>query len=451
MKRLGSILFLISACSASVDAPGGSGGGDDTGGPGGPGAGNDTVRFRLTTIHDERNDVIDYATGEPVHTHAGPTAQLGTEDCTPVYKHGYLMDPAAPKFGRESAPNPLAWDIEADGAAEYRVRDASEATISDWRAVEGESIALYRDTLGGGGGMHFLDVRVGEAVATTCFELTVLAAPLEVKAAEPDATGLAGMTLAASSPFSRLFGTTPTPAFVQRVVHHTAEPVTLVIDVAKPVATYMARGVDDFVVASTTPLGLLCSRDSDGFESGDPLCTDTSEIDDPLDFVRSGPLANVTWTLSIIDEATNAAAANCSVSGLRATCQLAPRATTAASQAYRIVLSVSDLMDLQPSSTGPYAEHTIAGKTFTGRLLGNLQRCGSFVTTTKFGVTITSCTSVIDRMRINALDKATLTFQPISFALATATSPSLPALPIASAGVPAHVWDAGDADLPGPQ
>jgi hypothetical protein len=448
MKRLGSILFLISACTASVDPTAGdeTGGGDDGGGPG---AGNDTVRFRITTIHDERADVIAYASGEPVHTHAGPTAQLGTESCTAVYKHAYLMDAAAPKFGREVTPNPLAWNIEADGDAEYRVRGANDEAVVDWRAVEGSTITLYRDTLASGS--HFLDVRVGDAIATTCFDLHLLTAPLEVQAAQPDPTGLAGMSFAAVSPISQLLGSTATPAFTQRFVHHTAEPLTLAIDLAKPAGTYMRRAVDDFVISRTTQVGILCSRDSDGFESGDPLCTDTSAVPDPVDTVGSGPLSLGTWTLAVIDEATNAPAANCTINALRATCQLAPRATTAASQVYRVVLSVSELAQLQPSSTGPYAEHTIAGKTFTGRTLGTVQRCGSFISETKFGVTITSCTSAVEYTRINALDQARLSFDAIPFALATSASPALPAQPIASPGVPAHVWDAGDADLPGPQ
>ena len=452
MKRLGLVLFLISACTASVDAPGtgdDDGGGGGGGGGGGPGAGNDTVRFRVTTIHDERGDAIDFATGEPVHTHAGPTAQLGNEDCATVYKHAYLMDAAAPKFGRETAPNPLAWNIEADGAAEYRVRGAGDTTVVDWTGVEGTAIALHRDTLADG--MYFLDVRVDEAVATTCFDLHLLAAPIEVSAAQRDAAGLTGMTLPAVSPFSQLFGASPTPAFTQRFVHHTAEPVTLVIDVAKPGGTFMRRAVDDFVVASTGAVSILCTRDSDSYFSDDPRCWDLSEVPDPADNVASGPLASGAWTLAVIDEATNAPAANCTISGLRASCQLAPRATTAASQAYRIVLSASELVDLQPRSDGSYGEITIGGKTFTGRVLEVVERCAEFVERTRNGVTTVTCTSVVRYSRIDALDQAKIAFDPITFALATATSPTLPAAPIASTGAPAYVWDAGDADLPGPQ
>jgi hypothetical protein len=442
MKRLGSILFLISACTASVEDPSNGGGDDD----GGPGAGNDTVRFRLTTIHDERGDTLDFSTGEPVHTHAGPTAQLGGETCTAVYKHAYLMDAVAPKFGRETSPNALAWNIEADGAAEYRVRGAGDATVVDWTPALGSSIALHRDTVGNGS--YFLDVRVGEAVATTCFDLQLLAAPLEVQAVKTD---LANMTLAASSPISQLIGTaTTTPAFTQRFVHHTAEPVTLVIDLAKPSGTFERRRVEDYVAVRTVVTSVLCSRDSDGFESGDPLCSITTPLADPADEVFAGPLASGNWTLSIIDEATSAAATNCTVAGLRATCQLAPRATTAASSAYRIQLSVNGLTDLQTGDV-PYAEHTIASKTFTGRVHDTQQRCSEFKNTTKFGVTITTCNSYVESVRIEALDRARITFQPIPFTLSTSTSATAPAAPIASPGVPAYLWDAGDADLPGPQ
>jgi hypothetical protein len=109
-----------------------------------------------------------------------------------------------------------------------------------------------------------------------------------------------------------------------------------------------------------------------------------------------------------------------------------------------------NVSNLAPSSTGPYAEHTIAGKTFTGRVLETVQRCLEFKSVTKFEVTVTSCATYVEYKRIHALDKARINFDAVPFTLRTAP-PSLPATQLASQGVPAYLWDAGDADLPGPQ
>jgi hypothetical protein len=453
MKKLGSMLVLVSACSASVDD---GNGGDDGGGgdagmvdEGGPGAGNDTVRFRLTAFRDERGDQIDFSTGEPVHTHAGSALALGGTDCPDVYKYAYLADTTAPKFGKETSPNPLAWKIEAKAAAEYRVRRGDESIVVDWRAVESSAIELHRDTVSSG--KYLLDVRVGQAVATTCMIFHPLAAPIEQQPAEADASGLAGMTFAAGAPISQVLGPTSVRAFSQRFVHHTAEQVTLAIDVPQPTGTFVARAVNDFVVSRTGASGVLCSRDSDGFESGDPLCTDTSPVADPADQGASGVLASGTWTLQIVDEATGSAATECTISGLRATCQLPARAPTGAAKAYRIALSVQNIVQLAPSTTGPYAEHTLAGRTFTGRILETVQRCTQFKTTTKFGVTITTCETFADYTHFHALDQARIAFDAVPFQLAASPNPSLPPTPLAVNGVAPYVWDTGDADLPGPQ
>lgn len=452
MKKLGSILFLISACTASVDNMGPSGGDDGDGdgdGDGGPGVGNDEIRFRLTSVHDERADQINFATGEPVHAHVGPTVQLGGADCPDIYKHAYLMASAAPQFGGETAPNPLAWKIEAKGAADYRVRAGEEETVLDWTAVDGAAIELHREVVTSG--KYLLDVRVGESVATTCFILHPLAAPLEMQVAGPDTTGLPGMTFAASSPISQLFTGAAVPVYVQRFAHHTAEPVELAIDVAKPTAKYERRAVDEFVNAKTVTAAVTCS-DYRG-DLGEPLCNDTSPIPAGTAALVAGTLTSGTWSLQVIDEATNAAATNCTVTALRATCQLPARAPTAASQRYRVVLAVAYLPELAPFGTagGAIAEHTLAGQPFTGRILETLQRCAQYVEVTKVGQTVVSCIKATHYTRMQALDTARIAFDAVAFSLATAPSATLPLVPLAPQGAPVYEWDAGDADLPGPQ
>lgn len=448
MTKLGSILMVVlSACTAAVDDPaGGGGGGDDTGEDGGEGAGNDTVRFRLTTFHDERGDQIDFTSGEPVHTHAGDAIMLGGSDCPDVYKYAYLMDAAAPAFGKETAPNPLAWKIEARGDAEYRVRGADDAIVADWAPVDASTITLHRDLITEG--RYLLDVRVGEAMATTCWIHHPLAAPLEVQPVQAD---IAGMTFAANAPLSPLLGATGAPVFSQRFVHHTSEPVTLTIDLAQPTGAFMRRAVDDFVVSRTGASGVLCERDSDGFSSGDPLCTNTTPIADPPDSTTSGVLTTGTWSLAVVDEATTAPAANCTIADLRATCELAPRAKTAASQRYRIVASARALTELAPSTQGASAEHVIAGVRFTGRVLETVQRCSQFKATTKFGVTIVTCETFVEYTHIQALDQARIDFDAVAFAFAASPSAALPPSEIAAPALAPYTWDTGDADLPGPQ
>jgi hypothetical protein len=427
MKHLISALVLITGCTAATEGGDDGGGGDD-------GSGEEPSKFfKATTIHDERFDEIDFASGEPVHTHAGPEVALGSDKCTDVFKHSYLME--TPKFGREVTENPIRFALSAK---EYRLRRGDEV-IADWAPVTGGAVTITRSVLGDREGTYVIEARSGDVTSEACWTHHPLAAPVEIQAAQPDASGLAGMSLLTNSPISKLLDPTiATRVYAQRFVHHTAEPVTLTLDVTIPAAAFARNAIDGFVVSDTGNLGLLCERDSDGYQSGDPICTLPNEVPVTLKSVRSGTLESVTWTMNILDEATGLAAANCDVSGFHATCQLAPRATTEASQAYRIVLSMKNPIELAPAATGPFAEHTIAGLTFTGKRLEVERRCLQFGTSTHVGVTIVTCAKYVDYTRIQALDTAKIMF---------------PAVPITINGksydIPAYTWDAGDDDLPG--
>lgn len=485
MKKLITTLFLVSACTASTDdAPGGGdddgggaddGGGDDGGGTNDPGDMTEsaTVRFLFTTVRDERGDTIDFASGEPRHAHVGPAVTIGGTNCADVYKYAYLMSRSAPAFGGETTANPLRWQVELKNtqsldvaASVYRVRTAGNEPLSAWRPLPAlsDSIAtidLVREdipALGERSGELFVDIRTVdnkgvETITSACWIHHPLAAPLEVQPARMAIAGLAEMDFAKSSPISKVFSP-GVRVFSQRFVHHTAEPVSLAVDVATPVATYMKRAVDDYVTTPGGTTNFLCASDFDGFESDDPMCNEIAPVDPP-DSMTSGALANVTWSLQVIEEAT--AMTVCTVSSLSATCELPARAPTSAATAYRIEVWMSDTGDLAPSAAGPFAEHTLAGATFTGKLLGTTPRCTMKVDKVfSNGTTATFCRTFVNDTHFHALDQARITFEPLAFTLAasptTAEPPSpLPYVSSVTATVPATTWDAGDDDLPGPQ
>jgi hypothetical protein len=434
-KHLFSVLVLITGCTAAVETTSGDDvAGDDEGGGGGEGGGVANGFFKTTTMHDERFDTIDFATGEPVHTHAGPTIVLGGATCPDVFKHSYLME--TPKFGREASANPIRFALSAK---EYRVR-RGEDVIADWSPVTDAALTISRAMLGDREGMYFVDARTGDKEQTACWSHHPLAAPVEVQPAQPDPTGLAGMKLTTNSPISRLLDpAADTRVFTQRFVHHTAEPVTITLDVTAPAATYARTAVEDYVVSSTGNAGVLCARDSDDYQNSDPICTLPNEMPVAQKSIRNGTLANATWSMQILDEATGAPAASCTIANLHATCQLAPRETTGAAQHYRIELAMRNAAELAPALTGPYAEHVIGAQDFTGKRLEVARRCAQFVQTTKFGVTIVSCSTFVEYTHIQALDTAQIMFG---------------AMPITINGTSynaaAYLWDAGDDDLPGP-
>ena len=473
MKQLITTLFLVSACSAAVDdeLPADGGAADD----GGPGEMTEsaTVRFLFTTVRDERGDAIDFSSGEPVHVHAGPEVTLGGSACPDLYKYSYLTSRSAPPFGGETAPNPLRWQVELKNtesldvaASAYRVRTAGGEPLSEWRPLPLvdaiATIDLVREdipALGEREGELFIDIRTVdtagvEAITSACWVHHPLAAPLEVQQARFAIAGLIEMGFAQQSPMSRLFAP-GVRVFSQRIVQHTAEPVTAEIDAATPVATFAVRAVDDYVEVPGGATNFLCASDFDGFESDDPMCNEIPPAVNPPDKMTSGALVNAKWTLQVIDEAT--ALPVCTVSGLRATCPLPARAAGDAAISYRVELWMRDGGELAPSPTGPFAEHTLAGATFTGKLISDTPRC-TLKADRVFsnGTTATFCKSFVRDVRFHALDQARIMFAPQPFALAVSPASTLPPtapphVTTATLTVPATTWDAGDDDLPGPQ
>ncbi|HLL25830.1 MAG TPA: hypothetical protein VK427_27015 [Kofleriaceae bacterium] len=459
MKNLISILLLASACSASTNPDGG----DDEAPDGTESA---TVKFLPTTMFDERADRIDFSSGEPVHTHTGDTVTLGSKECPDVYKHAYLLDEERPAFGREATPNPLAWAVQLkrkDLDATYRVRDDSGSTLLDWTQLPTPSdtvstIDLRRDdapALGEQEGKLTLEVRTvddagKETLTSVCWNHHPLAAPLEIGPALPDLEGLAAMTFAAGSPLSRLFGDTPTPVFAHTLRHHTAEAVTVEVDVAQPVATFSKRVVDDFVLDTTTTVNLFCESNGEPIPNADPLCTTSPDVPAPPDSDASGVLGGV-WSAQLVDAATKLPVADCTRNASKVTCRIPGRPTGDAVKTYRLVVSAARIAELQPSATGPFGEVVVAGVTFTGKIAEFTDRCGLFVTRMIQGNEVSSCRKRDRYARIHALDRAVVEFEPFTATVAASPSAGVAANPVATPAGVAFEWNPGDADLPGPQ
>jgi hypothetical protein len=182
------------------------------------------VEIVATTIHDERGDTIDFATGEPIHTHAGAPITLGASGCPAVFKYGYLLDPARP-FGKESTPNPIAWKFRRTGGtittADVRVRTADGVKL-DWAPANAGADGSYTVSINRSGPRSiaelafkteqlFIDFRARngeqhEATVTGCWEQHPLVAPAKIVrlAAAPDSDALNSFSFAAHSPVSKL-------------------------------------------------------------------------------------------------------------------------------------------------------------------------------------------------------------------------------------------------------
>jgi len=205
------VLVALGACATQPSA-GRPGTGSNHGSDAGSGSGSDVSMGSggsaqpppppgtlYGTVLDERGDAIDFSTGEPVHTHAGPSIDLAS-GCPAVYKYAYLEDQADPTFGRQTAINPLEWHVMSqvgsldDSATAYRVRLPDGTIALDWTLAAAPdetglyTVRLYRNVvraIGDHTGKMFVDVRFtdtagNETVDTACWENHPMAAPLEI-------------------------------------------------------------------------------------------------------------------------------------------------------------------------------------------------------------------------------------------------------------------------------
>lgn len=386
-----------------------------------------TISVVHAAVIDERADTISYATGEPIHTHHGAAIDLST-GCPDVSLYAYLLDSAAPAYGGEATPNPLAWQLSiSDG--QYRVRSDSEQLL-DWTAMTSDTIALHRDhipKLGTVDGALYLDVRAGDATVTFCWKHHPLAAPVELLAAV-DAGELTAMKLANDAPIANVIEQgAPAQVASARFVQHVAEAVPLSISFAPPTATWTKTSALAFARTAT---GTLSCGTADTY-SDDPRCSTATPVTTVLT-PSSGTLAASQWSLVVIDEADGIAP--CEIQGFVATCNLPPR--TGAPHAYRIVARLDGMTDLRPLSTQAANDLTLLGRAYTGTAPTTIQRCDAR-TISPQGVY--SC-AYGTYARFYALDKATVAFAPIAFEFA---------VPYAQPAPVSVSWDAGTELLPG--
>jgi len=483
MQNVSKLLVLVAlgACAAEPSAvrPGtGSGsdagsGSDMTGmtGSGGSAQPPPPPGTLYGSVLDERGDKIDFSTGEPVHTHAGPAIDLAA-GCPAVYKYAYLEDQTDPRFGRETAINPLAWHVMSqvgsldDSATAYRVRLDDGTVVLDWSPAAAPddtglfTVRLYRDVVSAIGdhtGKMWVDVRFkdtsgNETVDSACWENHPMAAPLEVAIA---ATGdLFTWTLPAHSPISTAIDTASLDAtateqvgatvFTQNIVQHTAEPVTVHLDHSAITGT-TSNEVVNLVIETFTR-----TEDASCIGVNADLCDPKPTAAAPA--TLSGAL-QATWDERIIDVASGAivchnpdapGAGSPAIDG----CVLPARSSAEAPHAYQIVYSMSAATSIAPTPGASASEVSIRSNLnrvtqATGSVTG-LAWCASALDNT--------CSESATGSSLMALDKAHIDFNAFQVIVQTAPDATASLEAIGSYATPslsigAQSWDAGDAGL----
>lgn len=428
------------------------------------------VAMLFGSIKDERNDQIDFSTGEAVHTHTGTAIDLASTGCPAVYKYAYLMDDTAPTFGREVAPNPLAWQIKVsdstplDGMdSAYRVRDAAGQVLYDWTSISPDAtgvytVSLFRNKipqLGTQTSQIHLDVRFrdsfgNESTTSACWTNHPMAAPIEIGALS---TGeLFGWTLPADSPISHLLNSTSAVVFTQRIVQHAAEPVTIDLPTLTQNVQYTMTGVDDLVADAPTAVTIACSSASD------PKC-DTTAPADPADKIDSGTVQTAFYR-GVIDETTGQGVSGCFDIGQGLHCTIPARTSSEAPHAYRIEMSTT-AAELSPpgfiADASELQEYTFQGLTYTGLPPSTaVTKCSHVATHVLNGTAYYTCTQQTPYVEIRALDKATLSFPAVTETFRTSPTANGTLEPVSYAAastlsIVGKTWNAGNDDLPGPQ
>ena len=287
--RTFAIVAALAACGTVNEVTPGGGSNEPIGGAitgeqsesssgSGSGSGSPTHPYNqlFGSVHDERGDTIDFSTGEPVHTHAGPVIDLSTT-CPAVYKYAYLMDESDPMFGRQVQTNPLAWHVTPtlspldDSASAYRVRASDDSVLLDWTALAADdqgvyTVELHRNgthpiaALGTTTGQMTVDVRFrdtagNEMVASACWEHHPLAAPLEVASFAP--SDLFQMSLPAHSAISTLMES-GVAVVSAPVIQQVGEPVTIALT-GSPTGNYTRTIVNDYLPGAITRTSIACS------------------------------------------------------------------------------------------------------------------------------------------------------------------------------------------------
>jgi hypothetical protein len=457
------LLVLCLAGCGSVDAPAADSP-DAQGEPTDPSdpldeAHSPDIQFLGGAVLDERGDQIDFSSGEPVHTHAGLPVELSGSECTTIYKYGYLLD-REPAFGRQTTANPLAMRFQAPdvapldpSASAYRVRGTDDEVLQGWTTLTPDddgayTVALYRDdiaTLDQPGDRHvdvrFRDTTGVEKVASVCWNMHALAAPLEVDApATAMFQSLFSMSFATGAPIASLVSGSGAPNITAlHVVQPTAEPTSIAVDLTPPATTYTTRIVDDFVQVPITA-SWTCGTTGE-------LCHHSTTP--PPDTTSSGAL-HLTWSLRVLDDVSGEVVCQ---GGEHLTCSLPGRAADAAPRGFTIYAAATRMTELAPRAGS--AERTLLGTSYYGVEGASFDAClaGKTITHTDINGNVFSswvCMTQARYTEIIALDNATVTFGPATFSISAiaASGADLPARTFTSEPM---TWDAGDDDLPGPK
>ncbi len=413
------------------------------------------------SIKDERGDQIDFSSGEPVHTHAGATIDLGAAGCPTVYKYAYLEDETAPAFGRQTTPNPLAWQIHVSDASgvdsmdsAYRVRDASGHILYDWTSLQPDAsgayaVALYRNriaALGTQTGHMFVDVRFrdmfgNESTTSACWDNHPMAAPLQIGAF---ARGeLFGWTLPGDSPISHLMGNTIYSAtvFSQDIVQYTDEPVAIHFVVPPFSMPYTLVAVDDIVAQPPVAASYYCSPSGANCITTPPA--------DPADRTTSGTVSSYEFVISV---SNNADMSNvCTGTGSSIQCTIPARTNASGALHYTLSVRLRYVSELQPFNeipTAVFGEYSVLGLTYSGQPPVDVATKCSMLAGTK-------CLQTTTYTEIRAADHITLQFPALTQTITTSPDAGVTWDPIAYAtgalSLPATTWDSGNDDLPGPQ
>jgi hypothetical protein len=424
-------------------------------------------------MYDERNDVIDFSSGQPVHTHAGAKLDLST-GCPAVYKYAYLMDQHAPQFGHENVANPLAWKIRSDSlaldttATAYRVRDANNAVLADWTSITADAqgiyhVSLFREAipkLGTTSGQIHVDVRfrdIGgtDVIDSACFDNHPLAAPLSIAPAQRGA--LFSYSFASHSKISQLLDYTGPSVYDLPITQYTAEPVALTVHVPASQYTATRLTADTYVKTSDGTTPVVCP---DYFHGA---CAQTAIPAPVYANVLSPNVATTSsqWAAVVTDDVAGSPICEETSGGSDViACMLPARAANAAPHAYHVSIVLFSAVQLAPpylSGGGLFfADYAADSKYFTsaGPIQNALVTCANVV---QIGVYTDpnyhfECHDTAIYEHVSAIKEAKLDFPAYSFGVTTAPTASstfaTPAnVPASYFQIGAESWDSGDDGL----
>jgi len=424
----------------------------------------------IGSIYDERNDVIDFGSGQPVHTHGGTRIDLST-GCPAVYKYAYLMDQHAPVFGHENVANPLAWEIRSDSATldtsatAYRVRDTSNTVIVDWTSLTADGqgiyhIGLYRDAiakLGTTTGHFQVDVRfrnVGgnDMIQSACFDNHPLAAPLSIAPTERGA--LFSYSFASHSKISQLLNFTGPSAYDLPITQYTAESVAITVHVPATMYTATRLTADTYVKTADSTTALQCPG---GFLTGP--CAQTPVPAPVYANVLSPNVATVSsqWAAVVIDDVANQPICEeMTGSSDVIACVLPGRAANEAPHAYHVGIFLFFADELAPPFIPPLLSYTVGTQFFTAAapITNAIVTCAKQVSVGTFGQPDYhfECHDTATYEHVSAIKEAKLDFPAYSFGVttaptATATFATPANVPSSYLQIGALSWDSGDDGL----